>query len=68
MGAGRPGARGAVALGPEGPAVGGRLRDALAAKGYDFVYAEYPQGHTWGNWRAHLLDALPHFFPVAREQ
>ncbi|HLT46688.1 MAG TPA: alpha/beta hydrolase-fold protein [Rubricoccaceae bacterium] len=40
-----------------------RLRDALEARGYDFVYAEYPQGHTWGNWRAHLLDALPHFFP-----
>jgi enterochelin esterase family protein len=40
-----------------------RLRDVLAAKGYDFVYAEYPQGHTWGNWRAHLLDAFPHFFP-----
>ncbi len=40
-----------------------RMRDVLAARGYDFVYAEYPEGHTWGNWRAHLLDALPHFFP-----
>lgn len=40
-----------------------RLRDVLAARGYDFVYAEYPEGHTWGNWRAHLMDALPHFFP-----
>ncbi|MDX1418443.1 MAG: alpha/beta hydrolase-fold protein [Rubricoccaceae bacterium] len=44
-----------------------RLRDALAAKGYDAVYREYPQGHTWGNWRAHLLDALPHFFPAGDE-
>lgn len=44
-----------------------RLRDVLAARGYDFVYAEYPEGHTWGNWRAHLLDALRHFFP-AEEQ
>lgn len=44
-----------------------RLRDALAARGYDFVYAEYPEGHTWGNWRAHLIDGLRHFFP-AEEQ
>jgi enterochelin esterase family protein len=41
-----------------------RLRNALAAKGYDFVYAEYPEGHTWGNWRAHLIDGLRHFFPA----
>jgi enterochelin esterase-like enzyme len=44
-----------------------RLRNALEARGYEFVYAEYPEGHTWGNWRAHLLDALRHFFP-AEEQ
>ncbi|MEM8556332.1 MAG: alpha/beta hydrolase-fold protein [Bacteroidota bacterium] len=41
-----------------------RLRDVLAERGYDFVYAEYPQGHTWGNWRAHLIDGLRHFFPA----
>ncbi|MEM1044132.1 MAG: alpha/beta hydrolase-fold protein [Bacteroidota bacterium] len=40
-----------------------RLQAALAARGYDAEYAEYPEGHTWGTWRAHLLDALPHFFP-----
>ena len=39
------------------------FRDMLSAKGYDFVYREYPEGHTWGNWRAHLIDALIHFFP-----
>lgn len=44
-----------------------RLRDALASRGYDVVYAEYPQGHTWGNWRAHLIDALRHFFPPSSE-
>ena len=41
-----------------------RLRDALTARGYEFVYAEYPEGHTWGNWRAHLVGALRHFFPA----
>lgn len=40
-----------------------RLRAALEKRGYDVAYHEYPEGHTWGNWRAHLLDALPHFFP-----
>jgi enterochelin esterase-like enzyme len=43
-----------------------RLRDVLATRGYDFAYAEYPEGHTWGNWRAHLIDALRHFFPAQR--
>ncbi|MEM1041668.1 MAG: alpha/beta hydrolase-fold protein [Bacteroidota bacterium] len=41
-----------------------RLRDALTKRGYDFVYAEYPEGHTWGNWRAHLMDGLRRFFPA----
>lgn len=39
-----------------------RLREVLGRKGYRFVYAEYPEGHTWGNWRAHLTPALQHFF------
>jgi enterochelin esterase family protein len=37
--------------------------EILEDKGYDFVYAEYAEGHTWGNWRVHLIDALKHFFP-----
>ncbi len=41
-----------------------RLRDALTARGYDLLYAEYPEGHTWGNWRGHLADGLRHFFPA----
>lgn len=41
-----------------------RLRDALTAKNYDVVYREYPEGHTWGNWRRHLIDGLIHFFGV----
>jgi enterochelin esterase family protein len=35
----------------------------LRDRAYDHVFAEYPEGHTWGNWRAHLIDALVHFFP-----
>lgn len=40
-----------------------RMRDALAARGYDAVYAEHPEGHTWGYWRGRLPPALRHFFP-----
>lgn len=39
-----------------------RLKKALEEKGYDFNYYEYPEGHTWGNWRRHLIDALKYFF------
>jgi enterochelin esterase family protein len=39
-----------------------RLRDVLNNRSYDFVYQEYPEGHTWGNWRRHMIDALIHFF------
>ena len=42
-----------------------RLRDALEARGYDVLYAEQPEGHTWGNWRGHVPRALRHFFPAA---
>ena len=41
-----------------------RFGEVLSARGYDHVYREYPEGHTWGNWRAHLMDALVHFFPA----
>jgi len=39
-----------------------RLKNVLETKGYDFIYFEYPEGHTWGNWRRHLIDALKYFF------
>jgi len=39
-----------------------RFRQILDQKGYDVVYQEYHEGHTWGNWRRHLIDALQHFF------
>jgi enterochelin esterase family protein len=39
-----------------------RLKQVLEEKGYDFIYHEYHEGHTWGNWRRHLIDALIYFF------
>ncbi len=35
----------------------------LKAKGYDFEFALYPEGHNYGFWRAHLDDMLIFFFP-----
>jgi len=40
-----------------------RFKKVLEEKGYDFIYKEYPEGHTWGNWKRHLIDALIYFFP-----
>ncbi|GAB6281448.1 MAG: esterase family protein [Ignavibacterium sp.] len=39
------------------------LQKVLEQKNYEFIYKEYPEGHTWGNWRRHLIDALISFFP-----
>ena len=38
------------------------MRDALAAKGYGLRYQEFNEGHSWGNWRAHLDDMLLFFW------
>lgn len=35
-----------------------RFRKVLEEKGYEFIYREHPEGHTWGNWRRHLVDVL----------
>lgn len=35
----------------------------LQEKGYPFVYEEYPEGHSYGLWRAHIDDALIYLFP-----
>jgi enterochelin esterase-like enzyme len=43
-----------------------RFAAALREAGYDFSYHEYPEGHTWGNWRRHLIDGLIWFFPGAK--
>jgi len=35
----------------------------LQAKSYEYRYIEYHEGHSWGNWRAHIDNALEMFFP-----
>lgn len=39
-----------------------RLKKVFEEKGYDFIYKEYPEGHTWGNWRRYLIDVLEDYF------
>jgi len=34
----------------------------LQSKGYPYLYYEYHEGHSWGNWRAHIDNALEFFF------
>jgi enterochelin esterase family protein len=36
--------------------------DALKRKKYDYVYTEFNEGHSWGNWRAHIDDMLIFFW------
>ncbi len=40
----------------------------LKAREYSFMYREYHEGHSWGNWRVHLKDALEYFFGNASAQ
>ncbi|UCF62775.1 MAG: T9SS type A sorting domain-containing protein [bacterium] len=35
----------------------------LQAKGYPYQYHVFHEGHSWGNWRAHIDNALIMFFP-----
>lgn len=37
------------------------MRDVLSLKDYSFVYNEYHEGHTWGNWRRHLIEGIIYF-------
>lgn len=39
-----------------------RFVELLQRKGYDVSAAEYPEGHQWGFWRAHIGDALKYFW------
>jgi enterochelin esterase-like enzyme len=38
-----------------------RFVDALRNKNYTVSYAEYPEGHQWGFWKAHVGEALQFF-------
>jgi enterochelin esterase family protein len=39
------------------------LKDILDERGYPNLYYEWHEGHSWGNWRAHIDNALQFFFP-----
>ena len=38
------------------------MNGLLAAKGYMVMYQEFNEGHSWGNWRAHVDDMLVFFW------
>lgn len=35
----------------------------LEARNFNYQYSVYHEGHSWGNWRAHIDNALIRFFP-----
>ncbi|MGD9402499.1 MAG: alpha/beta hydrolase-fold protein [bacterium] len=39
-----------------------RMKDVLEMKGYNILYREFNEGHSWGNWRAHIDDMLVFFW------
>lgn len=39
------------------------LKSLLETKGYPLTYYEWHEGHSWGNWRAHVDIVLTQFFP-----
>ena len=45
-----------------------QMRDILKAKGYNYRYQEFNEGHSWGNWRAHIDDMLVFFWGKEVEQ
>ncbi|MFN0157929.1 MAG: alpha/beta hydrolase-fold protein [Bacteroidota bacterium] len=43
-----------------------KMRDVLRERGYEFSYAEYPEGHNWVNWRARIDAILEYFWGLKR--
>ncbi len=39
-----------------------QMQDVLESRGYDYVYNEWNDGHSWGNWRGHIDNILEYFF------
>ncbi len=39
------------------------MRDLLLQAGYEVYWNEWPEGHSWGSWRANLDAMLETFFP-----
>ncbi len=40
------------------------LLPILQQKGYPVIFKEFHEGHSWGNWRAHIDEALEFLFPA----
>ncbi len=41
------------------------FRDIMLSKGYSFGAQEFPEGHSWGLWRANIDIMLEYFFPYS---
>ncbi|MCP4460006.1 MAG: hypothetical protein GY816_18585 [Cytophagales bacterium] len=41
-----------------------KIKDYLLSTGYDVIWKDLPEGHSWGLWRATLDDMLIFFFPT----
>jgi enterochelin esterase-like enzyme len=39
------------------------LVQILHKRNFEYRYQYYPEGHSWGSWRAHIDDVLEMFFP-----
>ncbi len=39
------------------------LAGILQTKGYTYFFREIHEGHSWGNWKEHLITPLMQFFP-----
>lgn len=39
------------------------FRDTLTSRGYTITTHEYPEGHSWGLWRANIMNMIAWFFP-----
>jgi len=43
------------------------FKSLLDERGYSITYHEWHEGHSWGNWRAHVDEVLKLFFGKANE-
>lgn len=41
------------------------FRDSLILQGYQIYTKEFPEGHSWGLWRANTMNMISWFFPGA---
>ncbi len=39
------------------------FRDSLISKGYELYWSEKPEGHSWGLWKANIMNMIAWFFP-----